>query len=597
MAKRRQPTADDRLKWWREARFGMFIHWGLYALPAGLWHGREMPYIGEWIQSYFRIPGAEYGRLAEKFNPVDFDADEWVRIAKDAGMKYIVITSKHHDGFAMYDSAASDYNIVAATPYGRDPLKALAAACRKAGMRLGFYYSQSLDWREEDAGGTEEHLPLNAGMSWGNNWDFPDNRKKNYARFLRDKVKPQLRELLTQYGPVALIWFDCPYTITPAQSRELKRFVHRLQPDCLVSGRVGHDVGDYGSMGDNEIPCGPVVGDWETPGTLNNTWGFKKNDRQWQSTRGLLHLLVDLASKGANYLLNVGPTAKGVIPAPSVKRLAEIGRWLAVNGEAVYGSRPTPFPHEHEWGRITCRGKRLYLLFTDWPAGRFVLRGLRNRVRSARLLACPSARLAHTQSYDAELDLRVLELRLPRRAPDRHVAVALLELDGPAEADLAAQQQPSGLLALPAAMAQLHTPATGRRIGLSRSGIVVDWHNKKSWLSWEAAVPTPGAYSVDVVLGSVAHGAKVVGGHRVSVTVGRSKLTGVLRGGEDVTGARAQYFRRRTWRLGTIQVDRVGRCVVKLRALTMPRRAPMGLSLAELQLRPVAQDDRSAGTP
>ena len=315
------PVVDHPgLGWWREARFGMFIHWGLYAIPAGIWKGEPVDGIGEWIMLRKRIPRAEYETLAKQFDPVRFDAAAWVDLAVQAGMRYLVITAKHHDGFALYQSPCCPYNIVDATPFGRDPLAELADACRAAGITLGFYYSQDQDWH--DPGGSR------------NDWDFAAE-DKDFAAYLERKVKPQLRELLTQYGPVGLIWFDTPYSISREHSIELRDFVHRLQPDCLVSGRIGNDVGDYGSLGDNQIPAGRVQADYETPATLNDTWGFKSTDHHWKSTETLLLLLIDLASKGVNYLLNVGPTAAGVIPEPSAQRLRAIGAWMRTNEDST----------------------------------------------------------------------------------------------------------------------------------------------------------------------------------------------------------------------------------------------------------------------
>ncbi len=251
---------DDRMQWWREARFGMIIHWGLYAIPAGEWQGRQMDYIGEWLQSRFRIPKTEYEQLTAQFNPTGFNADEWVRLAKRAGMKYLIFTAKHHDGFAMYHSEADRYNITEATPFARDPLLELAAACQKYGVKLCVYYSQALDWHEPDAGGGDAGND-NYGMSWGNDWDFPEQATKDFSRYFEKKVKPQLRELLTRYGPLGLIWFDCPFTITRAQCEELAEMVRSLQPDCITNSRLGNGLGDYGSLGDNMIPAGCLSGD------------------------------------------------------------------------------------------------------------------------------------------------------------------------------------------------------------------------------------------------------------------------------------------------------------------------------------------------
>ena len=345
----------DILAWWRKARFGMFIHWGLYALPAGVWKGQQYPGLAEWLMWRAKISLAEYRKLAGRFNPVKFDAAQWVTLAKDCGMKYIVITAKHHDGFAMYGSKVSPYNIVDATPFGRDTMKELSSACRKAGIHLGFYYSQTQDWEHPDAE--------------GNNWDF-DESKKHFPRYLREKSMPQIRELLTNFGPVALIWFDTPGAMKLNQSLPIRQMVHRLQPACLISGRIGNEVFDYDSLGDNQIPRRPFYRDIETPATINDTWGYKKADKNWKTGPDLLYLLTDLTSKGVNYLLNVGPMASGSIPAASVRSLRFVGKWMKANSDAIYGTSPSPFPYVFNWGRMTWKDSKLFLLFYRWPGKR-----------------------------------------------------------------------------------------------------------------------------------------------------------------------------------------------------------------------------------
>ncbi len=353
---------DKRMAWWREARFGMFIHWGLYAIPAGVWRGRCIPGIGEWIMYNARIPVREYEKLAEKFNPTKFDARRWVHIAKEAGMKYIVITAKHHDGFCMFDTKYTDYNIVKATPFRRDPLKELAEACKDEGIRLGFYYSQTLDW----------HHPN--GM--GNDWDY-DLSKQNFTEYLRTYVEPQIEELLTNYRPVAVLWFDITTPI-PELARELRDLVRRISPETIISGRIGGRIGrptvpsrglaDYISMGDNQIPDRRIDDDWEVPMTLNDTWGYKSYDHNWKSPGRVIQILVEVVSKGGNLLLNVGPTAEGEIPKPSVDVLLEVGRWLRRNGESIYGAKAAPFdtPADAPY-RCTYKPGKLYIHVFGWP--------------------------------------------------------------------------------------------------------------------------------------------------------------------------------------------------------------------------------------
>jgi len=313
----------DSREWFKQAKYGMMIHWGLYSLPAGEWRGQRMEDIGEWCQQYFRIPNREYHALAGIFNPILFDADEWVKLAQDSGMQYMVFTAKHHEGFAMYHSKVSKFNIVDATPFKRDVLAELAEACYRRGMKLGLYYSQEIDWSEPNGGGYGRGKTWCGGKAyWTNNWDYPDDEHKNFSQCFEAKIKPQVQEILTGYGDLCLIWFDTPDVITPAQSDELYAMVKKYQPGCLVNSRIGNGRGDYTSAGDNEIPDddkGEML--FETPATLNDTWGYKAFDNNWKDPETVKAIREHLNSRGINYLLNVGPDYLGRIPAPAAEML------------------------------------------------------------------------------------------------------------------------------------------------------------------------------------------------------------------------------------------------------------------------------------
>jgi alpha-L-fucosidase len=422
---------DARMAWWREARFGMFIHWGLYAVPAGEYQGKRSKEIGEWIMSWANIPRAEYEKFASQFNPVKFDAAEWVRVAKDAGMKYIVITSKHHDGFAMFDSKVSTYDIVDATPYGKDVMKALSAETKRQGLHFCFYYS-IMDWHHPSQFVKAPGKDPTAGN--GTNEIEPDQRAA-YISYM----KAQLKELVTQYDPDVL-WFDGEWTPwwTEADGKDLYAYMRELKPSIIVNNRVGKGrkgmegmnkddqeyAGDFGTP-EQQIPATGLKGvDWESCMTMNDTWGYKSYDTNWKSADTIVRNLIDIASKGGNYLLNVGPTAEGEIPAASVERLAAVGRWMKVNGDAIYGTTAGPFATQPAWGRATSKSGRLYLHVFDWPAnGTLDVPAFGHKVKTARLLASPDAALTVKPAASGGITIAV-----PASAPDKIASVIELDL-------------------------------------------------------------------------------------------------------------------------------------------------------------------------
>jgi alpha-L-fucosidase len=420
---------DRRMKWWREARFGMFIHWGLYAVPAGEYRGQRSTRIGEWIMDWANIPRVEYEKFATQFNPVQFNAEEWVGYAKDAGMKYLVITSKHHDGFAMYDSAISKYDIVDATPYHKDPIKELAAAARKQGLKFCFYYS-ILDWHHPSAFVEAPGKDPTAGNRTTN---MKPGGKEAYIAYL----KQQLRELITNYDP-AVLWFDGEWQDwwTEEDGQDLYRFVRGLKPDIIINNRVGKGrqgmvglsktdrayAGDFGTP-EQQIPANGLPGvDWESCMTMNDTWGYKFYDDHWKSPETIIRNLIDIASKGGNYLLNVGPTKEGLIPPPSVERLAAVGQWMKVNGQAIYGTNASPFTSQLTFGRATSKANRVYLEIFDWPAdGNLRVPGWGKTVKKAYLLTGPKPSLRFTQ------DNTGVTVSVPAKPSDAIATVVVLE--------------------------------------------------------------------------------------------------------------------------------------------------------------------------
>lgn len=533
---------ESRMAWFREAKFGLFIHWGVYAVPAGSYQGKPViasNKLGEWIMRNAEIPAATYRQYAREFNPVHYDPEAWMQLAVDAGMRYVVITAKHHDGFALYPSNVTTWDVADATPWGKDLLGPLADAARRRGLRFGLYYSQAQDWMHP--GGAK------ARLAEGESWD--ESTKGNFDAYLRDIAAPQVREILTRYKP-DILWWDTPTWMNPDRAAPLA-VLRDLRPGLITNDRLGGGV-----AGDTETPEQyiPATGykdrDWESCMTMNGTWGYKSFDTDWKSTATLLRNLVDIVSKGGNYLLNVGPTSEGIIPDESIQRLREIGTWMKSNSAAIYGTTASPF-HKLRWGRATKKltktGGTLYLHVFDWPQdGRLVLPGLKNQVTAARTLVDGTPIATRIDQYGSVV------LELPKSAPD--MAVSVLEVDFTGELVVERRLPASGAdgsIRLAAADADIHnTHRAQARIAGSGSGArVVDWNHHEPRVSWDLRMKRPGSYTVRAELTGTSAG-------RIKVQVGEATAIAAVAVAESVASRQVD--------LAVIEVKSAGEITLEL---------------------------------
>ena len=540
---------NQRMAWFREARFGMFIHWGLYAIPAGVWKDKDSGRAGEWIMHTLHIPVDEYKPLAGRFNPVKFDARQWVRIAKNAGMKYIVITSKHHDGFSMFGSKLTDYNIVDATPFKRDVMKELAQACRDEGIKFCFYHS-IMDWYRPEQKN-----------------DFPV-----YKKFLFGQV----RELLTNYGPIGIMWYDGEWIKQwdREQGRALEKFCHLLQPNVIVNNRVGkrdREDGDFGTP-EQFIPATGIPDhDWEACMTMNNTWGFKRDDHNWKSKKDLIHKLIDITSKGGNFLLNVGPTAEGLIPQPSVERLAAMGRWMKVNSESIYGTTAGVFRYL-PWGRCTRKGNRLYLHVFDWPTdGKLTVPGLLSRPKRAYLLADTSRKSLTTKRMGDDLVIDV-----PAAAPDSIAGVVVLQVTGAIRVDNIIRPLADGSVRLVAADAITHGEKVEYYIGhgIRLGDFIRNWSRPDDWVSWRFKADKPGTFDIMVN----ASCKKGTAGSEYILSLAGQKINAKTKATDS-----AKNFQ--TKKIGPVTIDKPGEYVLSIKPKNIAKDALMNLKAVILKPR------------
>lgn len=573
-----QQTKTKAQQEFTDLRFGMFIHFGLYALPAGVWKGDTLPSgtVAEHILRLKSIPKEEYHQLAKKFNPKNFDARKIVSLARQAGMKYIVITAKHHDGFAMFDSDYDDYNIKDGTPYGKDILKELSEECKSQGIKLGLYYSHVRDWDE-----------YHSVDKYGNNWDWDkDDPNRNPTIYIERKVKTQLKELLTNYGQIFCLWFDTPGDISKEQAKDIYDYVKKLQPDCLINTRIGAGLGDYGVMGDNQIPPGVLNGIWECPATMNHSWGFHCADSAWKSREDMLLQLIDLSSKNINYLLNIGPKADGSIPEESVDRLKEIGKWVTENGEAIYKNGPSPWFQEMDGIRVTTGKDALYIMLLNKNMDAITLYGLKNKVIEVTDIH-EEVSIPYECGEVKDLDLPELKIIVPGDWKGKIFPVFKVKIKGQPQVDDRPGQMSSGNIVLQVGMSEV----VGDNGNLQISGMdgVIDtnnwpyfatknWNSTEDYLKWDFFVTEPGLFQVNVISVSTVRSYESYKRkwestyqndkdfNKLFFTIDNQTVSGTIKGKERISHIRSAYRPEFINCFGKIRIEKPGNYMAVLKA-------------------------------
>ena len=490
-----------------DKRFGMFVHWGLYSQLGGMWNGEKLPegmQDGAWNMLYNQIPLEEYKKAAYDFKPDTDWAQKLVLAAKNAGMKYIVFTTKHHEGFSMFETSATDYNSVAMCG-GRDFVRELSEACKRHGLKLGLYYSHCLDWAEKNGGGKRvlnQLEPAGDNAKNNNHWDFPEPlTQEAFTDYLQTKVKTQVKELLTNYGEIYLIWFDYPHDISPTQSKELYDYVKSIQPNCMVNSRISHGVGDYSSLGDNAIPTTPLGMPAECLATLNDTWGYISYDDNWKSPEYTTELLARCITGGTTLLMNVGPMPDGNIPEESLKILSFMGEWIDKYSDAVYGMKSNPLKTKVTWGHIGCKGNSVYVYISDRTKKEYVLGGLESKVK--KVIAPDSTELEFVQTEDEltfrfedkygflpviviECDKEITPINTITQCGD---SLNLFPLYGKKRCENG-QYEP-----LRIEYDIYHPEITKHGLALNRNCIIHAWNDTEEWLEWNATIKQSGTYN------------------------------------------------------------------------------------------------------
>ena len=523
-----------------QGNYAMFIHWGLYSQLGNKVDGETYYGIGEWImnQRMAGIPIAEYKKLANNFNPVDFDARAIAKLARDAGMKYIVITAKHHDGFAMYESQACDFNIVDATPWGKDPMKDLAAACREEGLGFGFYYSHNQDWTFPGGGGGPQ---VDAS-----------GKPATFDDYFEKKCLPQVREITTQYGPIEIVWFDTPGKMPKHYVEKLVEVVHKNQPGALVSGRAGHELGDYQTLGDMEVPIVNVDGLWESVDTTNDSWAYAWYDENWKSPKQILERLVACVARGGTYMLNIGPRGDGSVSARCATALRHAGDWIARYPQVIYDVQGSPWKHSMPWGDVTQKDNVLFLTVFEWPAsGELYLPNIEQDVREARLLLGSDSTELLCQRRGKHVVVQV-----PAKAPESLVSVIKLTFSEKPTVDPLLTLDPEAMTELAVEFADVNGVKKSEKRWMEKFGEwkrIVHGHDfgADADLSWEVDVLVPGEYQVSL---------NYAGEGRLVWHVG-------IDGGESIQNQQDSSHNYQTFPIGWLNFPKNGRYRVSVQCL------------------------------
>lgn len=523
-----------------EGNYAMFIHWGLYSLLGNEVDGKTYYGIGEWIMNprMAGIPVEKYKQLAGEFNPTNFDAREIARIAKDAGMKYIVITAKHHDGFAMYGSKACDFNIVDATPWKKDPMKELASACREAGLGFGFYYSHNQDWTFPGGGNGPKR--------------DEDGKPATFDDYFEKKCLPQVHEITTEYGPIELVWFDTPGNMPKHYVQQLVELVHKNQPRALVSGRAGHGLGDYQTLGDMEVPRHNIEGMWESVDTTNDSWAYAWYDEYWKSPKEILKRLIACVGRGGTYMLNIGPRGDGSVPERAVQTLTDAGNWIRRYPQVVYNTDASPWQHALPWGDVTRKDNTLFLCVFDWPSsGKLYLPNLKTEIVSANLLRDQKA---DPVTWKADRDWTVINL--PPRAPEELVSVIQVSLASEPEVDPVWAIDPGTQTEVLAEFAEVTNAEKDGKRWMEKFGEwkgIVHAHGFENGgsASWEIDVYQPGVYNVSLTYAGI----------------GRLVWSVAIEGGEKIQNQQNSSHNYQSFPIGWLNFPEPGRYKVSVKCL------------------------------